>query len=291
MVDDLALALGAGLLAAVNPCGFALLPAYLSLLVLDEGGHRAAAVGRALVSTAAMTLGFVAVFGVFGLVVSPLASGVQRYLPWVTVVLGVGLVLAGVWLLAGRSLPVLGWSPSAPSVRRRFSSLFGFGVAYALASLTCTVAPFLVVVVSAFRSGSVLEGLALFVAYGLGMGLLVGVAAVAVALLSTTAIDRMRRFGSMVPRLAGGLLVVVGAYVGYYGWWELRVLDGASATDPVIGGAAVLQGQISTAVRTLGVGGMAALLVAVIGLGLVITALRRSAGSRSSRVRRRGAES
>ncbi|MEV1144506.1 hypothetical protein AB0I76_12585, partial [Micromonospora sp. NPDC049799] len=31
------LALGAGLLAAVNPCGFALLPAYLSMLVLGDG--------------------------------------------------------------------------------------------------------------------------------------------------------------------------------------------------------------------------------------------------------------
>ena len=31
----LALALGAGMVAAINPCGFALLPAYLSLFVLS----------------------------------------------------------------------------------------------------------------------------------------------------------------------------------------------------------------------------------------------------------------
>ncbi len=42
----LAVALGAGLLAAVNPCGFALLPAYLSLLVLgDQPPTRSRAVG------------------------------------------------------------------------------------------------------------------------------------------------------------------------------------------------------------------------------------------------------
>src|SRR5436190_17497209 len=89
-----ALALTAGMLAAVNPCGFALLPAYLSLLVLgDDSPTRTAAVGRALAATAAMTLGFAAVFGVFGLAVAPVASQVQQHLPWFTIVFG--LLLAG----------------------------------------------------------------------------------------------------------------------------------------------------------------------------------------------------
>ncbi|MER7173964.1 cytochrome c biogenesis protein CcdA, partial [Streptomyces mesophilus] len=72
-----ALALGAGLLAAVNPCGFALLPAYLSLLVLGERpASRATAVVRALTATLAITLGFGAVFGIFGLAVQPAAGQV-----------------------------------------------------------------------------------------------------------------------------------------------------------------------------------------------------------------------
>ena len=64
MLTDLLLALTAGMLAAVNPCGFALLPAYLSILVL--GGNqpgRGTAVRRALVSTGCLTLGFVASSG------------------------------------------------------------------------------------------------------------------------------------------------------------------------------------------------------------------------------------
>jgi cytochrome c-type biogenesis protein len=101
---ELTLALGAGMLAAVNPCGFALLPAYLSLLVLnEESSSLRAAVRRALIFTAAMTAGFVAVFGVFGLVISPIASAVQRYLPWVD---GRGGLRARRWryLAARRSL-------------------------------------------------------------------------------------------------------------------------------------------------------------------------------------------
>src|SRR5690348_1440372 len=96
------LALAAGMLAAANPCGFALLPAYLSLLVVgDDAPGRPAAAGRALVLTAAMTAGFAGVFGVFGLVVAPVAGSLQRHLPWFGVVSGLLLAGAGGWLLAG----------------------------------------------------------------------------------------------------------------------------------------------------------------------------------------------
>jgi cytochrome c-type biogenesis protein len=250
---ELALALGAGMLAAVNPCGFALLPAYLSLLVLDEDRpSRWLAVGRALGLTAAMTLGFVAVFGIFGLVISPIAAAVQRYLPWLTVVLGCALVAGGIWLLAGRSLPAFGWSPRGPKISRNVFSMVAFGAAYAAASLTCTIAPFLAVVVASFRASSALEGSVLFICYALGMGVVVGIAAVAVALAKSLLISRMRSGGRLLPLVAGILLICVGAYVGYYGWWEIRVLSGESTADPVIEGAAVVQQLISSGVAAAG---------------------------------------
>jgi len=103
---SLSLALGAGLVAAVNPCGFALLPAYLSLFVLGDAPRSpAAAVGRALRATAALTLGFAGVFVAFGLAIAPVAASVQAYLPAFTVALGLLLALAGLWLLAGAACP------------------------------------------------------------------------------------------------------------------------------------------------------------------------------------------
>ena len=62
------LAFGAGLVAALNPCGFAMLPAYLALVVQGENVGRRAAVGRAVTATAAMALGFLTVFGGFGII-------------------------------------------------------------------------------------------------------------------------------------------------------------------------------------------------------------------------------
>ncbi len=276
----LALALGAGMLAAVNPCGFALLPAYLSLLVVGEvAPNRGVAVRRALLLTGGMTLGFAAVFGVFGLVVSPVASSAQRYLPWFTVSLGLLLVVAGGWMLSGRQLPALGWRPRGPELTRSVPSMVAFGASYAVASLTCTIAPFLAIVVTSFRAGSTLDGVQLFLAYALGMGLVVGTAAVAVALASTSLVGRMRRFGRWVPLVAGGLLVLVGAYVAYYGWWEIRVLGGAAAEDPVVDGAQSIQRQVADLVDALGPAWLVIILAALLLLATVGRLVRRRLGS------------
>ncbi len=250
MLDTLSLALAAGMLAAVNPCGFALLPAYLSILVVgDDSPSNPRAAGRAVSLTAWMTVGFVAVFGVFGLVISPVASQVQRHLPWFTVTLGVMLALSGLWLLLGRRLPAPNWRPGGPATARSVPAMVGFGASYAVASLTCSIGPFLALVVVAFRTGSIVAGAAHYVAYALGMGLLVGVAAVAVALARRGVVGRLRRTGRWAPRATGALLLLVGGYVAWYGAWELRVLAGGDASDPVIDGAARIQGWLSSLVR------------------------------------------
>ncbi|MEU2490006.1 cytochrome c biogenesis protein CcdA [Streptomyces sp. NPDC007883] len=250
----LALALGAGILAAVNPCGFALLPAYLSLLVLgDDTPSRIVAVGRALAATAAMTAGFAALFGVFGLAVQPVAGQVQQHLPWFTIAFGLLIAAAGAWLLAGRQLPSM--APKlrrAPKVTRSLPSMALFGAAYATASLGCTIAPFLAIVVSAFRSGSTGEGIALFAAYAAGMGLIVGAASLTVALTRATAVTRLRRLGAIAPRLGGALLVLIGAYVAHYGWYEIRAQDNPATADPVIDAAATVQRAVAAALDSVG---------------------------------------
>ena len=102
MVDGpYALAAPAGMAATVNPCGFALLPAYLSAFLGDQHRHGGAnAVGRALSVSAALTAGFVVVFGLFGIIVTPLALSVDDKLPRVTIVIGSALVVAAIALLA-----------------------------------------------------------------------------------------------------------------------------------------------------------------------------------------------
>ena len=108
----LGFALVAGAVAAFNPCGFALLPAYLGLLVRDDvPGGRVAALGRAARFATGMTAGFVVVFGVVGAVLAPLAFSLERYLPILTVVMGV-LMASGHALISGSSARSTGRSGS-----------------------------------------------------------------------------------------------------------------------------------------------------------------------------------
>ncbi|WP_350275600.1 cytochrome c biogenesis protein CcdA [Kribbella sp. HUAS MG21] len=268
----LALALGAGMLAAVNPCGFAMLPAYLMLLVSgDDAPRRTVAVRRALAATAAMTAGFAAVFGLFGLAIAPVAGEVQQHLPWFTVVLGVVLAVAGVWLVLGRDLPVvLPKLRRGPTVTRTAASMVLYGAAYAIASLGCTIGPFLAIVVSTFRTDDTVGGVVLFAAYAAGMGLIVGTAALAVALARAGTVGRLRRFGRLAGRLGGVVLLIAGSYVAYYGWYEIRVFRGAATTDPVIDLAARLQTWIADTVDRLGVLTIGVVFVLLLALALVL---------------------
>ncbi len=285
----LALALLAGGVAAFNPCGFALLPAYLSLLVADGRGDGSAAMGRrrtltavrkAVRFTSGMTIGFVAVFGTFGVVVAPLALSVQRYLPYLTVVIGLVLVLLGVWLLTGRSLTVPGLAGRGSGPTGSWWSQIGYGVSFALASLSCTIGPFLAVTSTSLRGSTPIQVVASYVVYALGMGTVILVLALA-ATAQATILSRMRRAGAFIGRVSGGLLIVAGAYVAWYGWFELRVLSGSTTNDVVVDTALQVQGYLIRLVADAGAG---ALLVVL--LCLVCAIAIPAVGRRGWRLRR-----
>lgn len=253
------MALAAGLVAALNPCGFAMLPAYLALVVHGDSGHAGSgadvggvptAVGRAVAATVAMTLGFLAVFGTFGLLTVGLASTVQRYMPYATMLIGIVLVALGVVLLTGRELSLLLPNQLAHNASfaptRRLGSMLGYGVGYAVASLSCTIGPFLAVTGAGVGGTSTLDRLWIYVAYAGGFALVVGALAVAVALAGSALVERMRRILPYVNRIGGAVLILVGLYVGYYGYYEVRLFTaGGNPADPVIAAAGRLQGAIA----------------------------------------------
>ena len=253
------LAFAAGLVAALNPCGFAMLPAYLLLVVRGQhsGAQSSASrgwapIGRALAATVGMALGFVTVFGLFGALTISAATTVQRYLPYGTVVIGVVLVALGVWLLSGRELTALTLRPVgprwAPNVRQGswMVGMYTYGVSYAIASLSCTIGPFLAVTGAGFRGGSFITTVAIYVAYVAGLTSVVGVLAVAAAMGGSALADRLRRILPFVNRISGVLLVLVGLYVAYYGVYELRLFNTrANPHDAVITAAGCLQGVLA----------------------------------------------
>ena len=219
----LAYSFAAGLVAALNPCGFIMLPSFaaLQLGLGGRGGGGGARplperLLRALAVGALVTLGFVAVFGLVGLPISLGAQGLLRLFPWTSLVVGSLLVALGLWLLwPGHYLALpAATRVVAPEGQGPLLAL-AFGVAYAVASLGCTLPIFLVVVGSSL-AGGFLEGLMQFLNYALGMGVMVSLVAVAMALVREAALRPLRRLLPYVERLAAFFLVLAGAYLIAY---------------------------------------------------------------------------
>jgi hypothetical protein len=191
------------------------------------------------------------------------------------------LLAMGGWLLAGRQLPEFRPAVSrGPSTRRSLPSMAVFGAAYAVASLSCTIGPFLAIVVTSFRAGSIVAGVGLFAAYAVGMGLTVAVAALAVALARDGLLRRIRRATPLLSRLGGVLLLVAGSYVAWYGWFEVRVLRGTVSGDPIIESAAVAQRWLSTLVSRTGAGLLTVVLAALLAAAALLWLRRRRSGLR-----------
>ena len=265
-------AIAAGMAATVNPCGFALLPAYLAAFVGDEQERGVGAVPRAFAVSAAMTGGFVVVFGLFGVIITPLALSVEQYLPWATIVIGIALVALGIKLLAGGELnlaiPKLNKGGGSGSV----TSMFLFGLSYAIASLSCTIGPFLAITTTTFRSGNFVSGVGVFLAYALGMGAIVTLLTVAVALARTGLVGRLRQALPYVSRASGAMLVLAGAYVAWYGWFEVRTLNGGDGRDPLVQRAIDVQSWLQSRIvpeRPVAALGWSLLVLAVVAAAFV----------------------
>ncbi|GAC1471802.1 MAG: cytochrome c biogenesis CcdA family protein [Chloroflexota bacterium] len=210
------LAIGAGMLATVNPCGFAMLPGLVSFyLSSDSVGYRERPTSIRLRDGIAfgitVTAGFLAVFAALGLVVSFAAAGVSTYLPWGTVVMGVVLAVLGLWLFAGRHIFV-----RVPIIRGEFyvktrRAMLLYGMAYAIASLGCTLPIFLVVVGASLVAGP--GRFILFIAYGFGLGIVLTSVAVATVLFQGAISRYLRRIVPYVQQIGALLLIVAGTYM------------------------------------------------------------------------------
>ena len=234
-----------GLVAAFNPCGFALLPAYLSYFIGAEpskdsppasGAQALGAMLRAMLVALTLTAGFVAVFGAFGLLFETVLSQgtVLEHIGYVTIAIGVAMALLGVWMLTGRAINVRLPKMSRGTGSRGLASMFMFGVSYAVASLSCTIGLFVAAVAASFSADGVANGTANFVAYGIGMGAVMTFLTLALALTRTSVVPAMRKMFRWINPISGLVLIASGVYVANYGWWELQIIDDPLATNVLV---------------------------------------------------------
>lgn len=237
--QTLSFAFLAGNVAAVNPCGFVMLPAFAAWVLGDDGAAGSATwlrLWRAVRLGVAVTAAFVAVFAVAGVGVSLGTQAMAGVSQWLALLVGVGLVGYGLMVALGRGPS--GVRLPNPAHERGGGSALLFGAGYAIVSLSCTLPVFLSVAGVSLSAEGTAVGAAAFVAYALGMGTVVMGVALAVALARQRLVGRLRAASRHVARASGGLLAAVGVYVIAYAAYSLRVtgpgaVPGEGAPAPI----------------------------------------------------------
>ncbi len=222
----LAWAFSAGLLATVNPCGWAMLPSYAAFYL---GSREAGYEQRPLIGRGAeglrlgllMTAGFLVVFSAVGAVISLGLRILIQAMPFLAILVGVGLVGLGLWLLFGGSLRLSVPTPRIKAQARNPKSVFLYGMAYGFASLSCTLPIFLVVIGSSLATGTPGEAAIMFGSFAAGMAIVLMGVVISIALVKGAIVQQVQAVLPYVHRIGAGLLVVAGLYLI---WYQARYL-------------------------------------------------------------------
>lgn len=283
-MTGLLFAFGAGMLATVNPCGFALLPAFFAYYLGTPTGAAErtgtpsviARVGQGFMVGLAVSAGFAMVFTLAGLLISVGLRSLVGAVPWAAVVIGVGLVVLGLMFLTGHQIQFRLTRGTGVGAKQAtgYRGLVAFGAAYAVASLSCTLAVLLAVVAQATATANPLQLLGVFAAYALGAASILVALAIAAALAKETLTRKIRGLLPVVTRLGGAVLVLSGIYLVIY--W-LPALTG-NRNSPSMGSAtegisAQLTGWLNENQSTVAI---VALILAVAGAAAALRSRRNS---------------
>lgn len=219
------LAFSAGMISFVNPCGFALLPVYVTYYFKNEGLETANLFRRVfagLIFGLMVSLGFVVAFSIIGLIVTYLGRSLLKYVGWFDLLIGFLLVAIGVIYLFNlnsrinlNKLTIFGEKLKSNKLKNKYASFFLYGMGFAIASLGCTLPIFLLVVTTASKAGGTLSGLVIFLVYAAGMSFFMVLFSLAVALSKTAMEKLLKKWMPYLYKLGAVIVIIAGIYLVY----------------------------------------------------------------------------
>jgi cytochrome c biogenesis protein CcdA len=222
--DRLWLSFGSGLLAAVNPCGFVLLPTYLMYFLGVSGrpGTQRSTVRRALLVSAALSAGFMTIFVIVGGISRLFTDWLNQNAKYVALLIGIALVLLGVAMLFGYRLPFS--TPKLDTGKRDQTvvSMYVFGLAYAVASIGCTLGPFSATVLGTIDTDGFVQGIIAVILYGAAMSLLITTLTVTLALAQGGLLKSLRTGMKYVEIASAIVMILSGLYLTWYWFNDIR---------------------------------------------------------------------
>ncbi len=216
-------AFSAGIVAAFNPCGAAMLPAYIGYQMsgLSDTEDPLIIVGNGIFLGLMVTAGFITFSLLAGIIITIGGDYIFKIFPFAGLAVGISITALGFWLmLTGSHFTILVATRFGIGEKRGPLGVFLFGIVYAVSSLGCAFPIFLAAVgiLSGHNIGNVafVESLIRFVSYGLGMGLVLTTVTLGVVFFRDLVSKTIRKIIPYVG-LAGNLfLVFSGLYLTWY---------------------------------------------------------------------------
>lgn len=192
-----------GVVSFLSPCMLPMLPVYVSYFAAGSPKK-----SRAFVRSGLFVLGFTAVFTLMGLFAGTVGGFLSRHQRWVDLVCGLVVILFGLSYLEVIRLPFLKGVDDVPMAQGLFSA-FLFGMIYSV-SLTPCVGAFLgSALMLAGSAGGAGKGALLLLVYSAGLGIPFVLSTLLLSALQD-AFDRIKRHYTLINRICGGALVLLG---------------------------------------------------------------------------------
>jgi len=158
-------------------------------------------------------------------------------------VIGVALLVLGVAMVFGYKLPFMTprLDTGGEGPKQTVGAMFVYGIAYAIASIGCTIGLFMATVFSTTRREGLVAGVGNMLAYGAGMALLVSALTIALASANTGLLKLLRGSLQYVDRIAAFFVVLSGVYLLWYFYW----VDIREEGDPITDWASERQTQVA----------------------------------------------
>jgi len=259
MLDiELVLPFSLGIVTAINPCGFAMLPTWLGYFIGKDTADKQARpeqVIRGLWVSLTLTATFVGVFGFLGFVISHLVNEetIAQKTPWITVALGILLIPYGFSLLFKKNKKLFpSFNRRGPKSNEMFS-VIGFGISYAIVSVGCSAPLFLLQISGSFSREGIIQGTIIFLAYALGFGAVVTVTTLSLALARGGIVRNLRKLLPYIDQIGALALLTGGAYLCIYGIYEIRTLNSpGSGANPIVEKISELQSHLTIWISEVG---------------------------------------
>ena len=223
-IGQFTFSISAGIMAVFNPCGFAILLAYLGMIgnINTESSNlpMSKKLGLTMMAGTIVSLGFTFIFILIATFINIGIKNIITVFPIIGFFIGILLIGLGLWIIYGGSI----YSPIPTKIatfiphsnKKQLQAFFLFGIAYGLASLSCTLPIFLAVLATSSISTSFGNSLLNILGYSFGMSGTIILISILISIFPSTLGSKLAFLKTNFYAISGILTLIAGIYIAFY---------------------------------------------------------------------------